>query len=69
MNGKKVVVTVNPDGSTHIDAQGFTGSSCQLATRELEMALVNGDASALDDKKKPDFYARTGQSTSNRNFN
>lgn len=69
MNGKKVVVTVNPDGSTSIDAQGFKGSSCQLATRELELALVNGDKSALDEKKKPDYYQTLGNTSTNRNFN
>lgn len=56
---KKVVITIAPDGETTIDAQGFTGQSCSLATREMELALA-GDAGNVSDRKKPDFYATTG---------
>lgn len=61
MSTKKVIITVEPDGSTSIDAQGFTGSACSLATKELEMVLAGGNMTGVDDRKKPDFYAtRTG---------
>ncbi len=36
---KKIEITVRPDGSTSIKTQGFTGSSCRDATRDMEKAL------------------------------
>lgn len=55
---KKVVIEIFPDGSSKIDAQGFKGQQCSLATKELEMALVGSDSSAIDKRPKPDFYAQ-----------
>lgn len=60
---KKVVVEIAPDGSTKIDAQGFVGGSCAVATRELEVLLA-GSGGSVDDKKKPDFYVKTGSAQS-----
>lgn len=60
---KKVVIEIEPDGSTTIDAQGFKGNSCTLATRELEVALVGTTASPSDRKPKPDFFAQNPGST------
>ena len=60
MSQRKVIVEIETDGSTKIDAQGFKGQSCSLATRDLEMVLTGGDNSSVDDKKKPDFYATVG---------
>lgn len=57
---KKIVIEVQADGSTKIDAQGFKGSSCSLATKELELALA-GNAGNVEDKRKPDFYAQNPQ--------
>lgn len=57
---KKVIIEVFPDGSSKIDAQGFKGQQCSLATKELEMALVGNDMGAIDKRPKPDFYATTG---------
>ena len=54
---KKVVIDVSPEGETKIDAQGFVGSSCALATKELELVLAGG-SSGVTDQKKPDFYAQ-----------
>lgn len=53
---KKIVIEIKPDGTTKIDANGFQGQQCTLATRELELALA-GDMSNVEDKKKPDFFA------------
>lgn len=36
---KTIQITVSPKGETKIETNGFTGSSCQDATRELERAL------------------------------
>lgn len=57
MAQKQIVIEIETDGSTSIDAQGFAGSSCTVATRELEVLLAGG-SSGVSDKKKPDFYAR-----------
>jgi hypothetical protein len=56
---KKVVIEILPDGSSKVDAQGFKGSQCSLATRELELALAG--SGPVDDRKKPDFYAQNSQ--------
>ena len=58
---KTVIVEVAPDGVVKIDALGFKGQACSLATKELELALV-GNQSDVDRKPKPDFYAKTGTS-------
>lgn len=63
---KKVLIEIMPDGSSTVDAQGFQGQSCALATREIELALA-GSPSSVDDRKKPDFYATTGQHNTQRN--
>lgn len=60
MNQRKIIVEVKPDGSTVIDAQGFQGQGCSLATRELELVLA-GNPANVDDRKKPDFYAMNPQ--------
>ena len=36
---KTIEITVSPEGATSIKTQGFTGSSCRDATRDLERAL------------------------------
>lgn len=52
---KKILIEISPEGVVKIDAVGFTGKSCSLATRELELALA-GDMSNVDDKKRPEFW-------------
>ena len=39
MSGKKIEITVSPQGATSIKTTGFSGSSCKDATRDLERAL------------------------------
>jgi len=56
---RKIVVEIKPDGTSSIDAQGFQGQSCALATRELELVLA-GPGGEIKDNKKPDFYVQTG---------
>lgn len=36
---KKIVVTVAPDGSSKVEAFGFTGSACLRATQDIERAI------------------------------
>ena len=52
---KKVIIDIYPDGSSKVDAEGFKGQSCSLATKDLELALA-GNAGGVEDRKKPDFY-------------
>ena len=54
MSEKTIQITVTPEGSVSIKANGFTGGSCRDATRDLERALgVAGKESLL-----PEFYAQ-----------
>ena len=66
MSQKKIIVKIATDGSVDIDAQGFKGNSCTLATKELETLLVGSPLDNNDRKPKPDFYAANG---ANRNTN
>lgn len=52
---QQIVVNISPNGTVEIDAKGFTGSSCAIATHELEVVLSGGGK--VDDTKKPEFYA------------
>lgn len=63
---KRVIIEIATDGSSKIEAEGFTGSSCSLATRELELALA-GPMGGVEDRKKPDFYAHNPQSNTQHN--
>lgn len=54
---RKVVVTIHPDGTTEIDAQGFKGKGCQDATQQLAIAIGGPGRDDSQDRKKPDFYA------------
>ena len=49
---KSIEVIVAPDGGIRVEAVGFTGSSCQTATEELERAL----GQAGKQRRKPEFY-------------
>lgn len=52
---KELIVTVQADGTVAIEAKGFVGPTCTLASRELELVLA-GDMSNVKDEKKPDYY-------------
>lgn len=57
---RSVTVEIKPDGVTKVEAHGFQGASCTLATRELELVLA-GNPGNVEDRRKPDFYATNGQ--------
>lgn len=57
---KSITIEIYPDGSSKVDAKNFNGVGCAKATEAIELALAGNDPSNRDDKKKPDFYARTG---------
>ena len=56
---KRIEVTVSTKGETRIEAFGFDGSSCQIATSKLEQALgVNRSQNF-----KPEFYETQSHET------
>ena len=58
-NQKTIEVSVSPTGAITIEADGYTGSSCEDATRFLEEAL------GLPGKRtrKAEFYRRHTKTT------
>ena len=55
MNTKRTIeIIISPQGAVQIDAVGFKGPYCELATRYLEEAL--GQVGAK--QKKPEFHQR-----------
>lgn len=54
---KQIVVTVQRDGTTSVDAQGFKGKGCHDATEAIEVA-IGGAAASKDVKRKPDYFAQ-----------
>lgn len=62
---KQIVITIERDGSTKIDAQNFAGVGCEKATKALEVALVGDASSSIDRKPKPERFHQVGQTNSN----
>lgn len=58
-NKKTIEVSVSPAGAISIEAEGYTGSGCEDATRFLEEAL------GLPGKRtrKSEFYRRRNRNT------
>ncbi len=42
MDGRRIIVKIDPMGNTVIEADGFAGQSCTDATQPIEQALVGG---------------------------
>ena len=58
-NQKTIEVSVSPAGEISIEAEGYTGSSCEEATRFLEEALgLPGKR-----KRKAELYRRRTENT------
>jgi hypothetical protein len=49
---KTIKITIDQDGQAQIETTGFKGSTCALATREIQKAL----GTVTTDTKKPEFY-------------
>lgn len=52
---KTIQIIVSPAGETKIETTGFTGSSCQDATRELERAL----GATVEEQLTGEYYETT----------
>jgi len=58
-NKKTIEVSVSPAGAISIEAEGYSGSGCEDATRFLEEALgLPGKR-----KRKSEFYRRRNRNT------
>ena len=49
---KIIEIIVAPDGQTKLQTKGFTGASCQAASRFLEQAL----GQTVGDQRTAEFY-------------
>ena len=56
---KTIQITISPKGETKIETQGFTGSSCQDATRALEAAL----GAKTSDTMTSEYYSASTEQT------
>lgn len=54
---KVIQVIVSPTGETKVETSGFTGSSCQEASRALEQAL----GGRIDETLTGDYYATSNE--------
>jgi hypothetical protein len=54
---KTIQVVVSPKGETKIETTGFTGSSCQDASRALEQAL----GAKVGETLTSDYYAAANE--------
>jgi hypothetical protein len=53
---KKIIVHVDKEGGTNISTEGFTGTACQDATKQLEKALGVATKETFTD----DYYKQSG---------
>ena len=54
-NDRSIEVTVSPTGAITVEAEGYTGASCEEATRFLEEALGQPGKRV----RKGEFYRKT----------
>jgi len=54
---KTIQIIVSPNGQTKIETSGFTGSSCQDATKMLEQAL----GAKQDEQLTGEYYEATNE--------
>lgn len=59
MTQRKVKVTITQMGDSTVEAVGFGGSDCEVATRDIEKALAGGGAK--NKKLKPEYYTEGGE--------
>ena len=52
---KEIIVEIGPDGAVHVEAFGYTGNSCEEATKFIEEALGR----TVETKRKPEYHQQT----------
>ena len=50
---RKIEITIDNDGETKVEAIGYKGGKCMLATASLSKALIGTPTTHI---KKPDYY-------------
>jgi len=50
---RKIVITIDNDGETTVEAVGHKGGTCVKATQPLTQALIGTPTTSI---KKPEFY-------------
>ena len=53
MNGRRIVVTVRPDGKVEVRAEGYQGPACVADVRRIAEAL----GITLEEAHLPEYYA------------
>mgnify|MGYP000984050146 CR=1 FL=1 len=48
---KKIIVTISPDGKIRVEAEGYSGNSCEEATKFLKSL-----GKVVEENKKPEYY-------------
>ena len=54
---KRIDITVGPDGSTEVEAHGFSGKACSDATALIEKAI----GTVKKDRKKAEYHKPSQQ--------
>ena len=62
---KTITIIVKPSGETTVQTKGFTGASCQDASRFLELALGHRSG----DRLTPEFYQTAETNAQHRQQN
>lgn len=55
MDGQNITVKIDPLGRSTIEANGFTGNSCEAATSDIEKALTGGEVK-VSKEIKPEWH-------------
>lgn len=61
MSIKQVRITIQPDGSSKVDAENFQGQGCAAATEAIALAITGSNRDRSDDDTKPEFYLGDSQ--------
>ncbi len=48
---QKIIVTISPEGGIKVEAEGYTGNSCEEATKFLKSL-----GTVTEENKKPEYY-------------
>ena len=62
MSERKVIVTIDALGRPKIEADGFAGASCEVATKPIEEALAGGNP--LQREYKPEWEQSQSETVS-----
>lgn len=60
MSGEQIVIDVSPSGATKVEAMGYEGNACDIATQQLEIVIGGNAAKRKDYKPEYSMPATTG---------